>query len=312
MTTAKAVAAAEPIVVAVILGTLVGTVGRFMMLVVDYRQYPSYPHGYAIHLVLGLVAGALGAVAVPALLTKDFTAITFLALAAQQFREVRKMERETLSIVDPTELVPRGETYIEGIARVFEARYYVSMLAALVASSTYVVLGGFPLGLRLGVTLGSGAAMVFLMEPAVVGRRVGDIAIVREGTITFDGPLLSVDGVAIMNVGREEARRRILEEGIGVVLEPKNDDARATLANVGLRQAIAHDAATVMGIRLDVDEPEFTPIVRRDISTGRVVMAIVPMERDVGPLLTTVSRVPLLEAAVRRPLKTPQGRRASD
>ena len=64
-----------------------GGVLRLLMLRSDYRQYPTYPHGYISHLALGFVAASLGAVALPALLEEEFVAVTFLSLAAQQFRE---------------------------------------------------------------------------------------------------------------------------------------------------------------------------------------------------------------------------------
>ncbi|MBC7326372.1 MAG: YIEGIA domain-containing protein, partial [Moorella sp. (in: Bacteria)] len=55
----------------IVSGTLAGTVARLVMLRVDYRQYPGYPHGYVTHLSLGFIAAALGAVAVPAILKPD-------------------------------------------------------------------------------------------------------------------------------------------------------------------------------------------------------------------------------------------------
>lgn len=66
-----------------------GILSRLNMLRTDYRQYPTYPHGKIIHVSLGVIAAGLGAVAVPALLEKNYTAVTFLSLAAQQFRDVR-------------------------------------------------------------------------------------------------------------------------------------------------------------------------------------------------------------------------------
>src|SRR5690606_27891657 len=115
-------------------------------------------------------------------------------------------------------------------------------------------------------------------------------------------------GVVLMNIGVPEARERYLQEGLGVVMIPKNPSAKATLANIGQRQAIAHDASTVVGITKEIDEPYFTPLVRRDGRTGRVVMAIVPAEKDPEALLEAVRRVPVLEAAVRRPTKSLAGR----
>ena len=87
---------------------LIGFLSRLTILKVDYKQYPSYPQGVLSHLTLGLIASSLGAVALPALVENEFSAVTFLALAAQQFRDVRNLERQSLDNIEPTELVPRG------------------------------------------------------------------------------------------------------------------------------------------------------------------------------------------------------------
>ena len=289
----------------------VGTFSRLIMLRSDYRQYPSYPHAYVVHLGLGVIAASLGALAVPAIVTRNFMAASILALAGQQFREVRDMERRSLEKLEDTELVPRGSAYIEGIARVFEARNYLAMAAALVASLvSYVV----PVSQAMAVTVGAACGLLTAAVIAgVFGRRVvGDIAIVREGRIQFDGPLLSVDGIVLANIGLAESRSVIKTEGIGVVVEPKDDNARATLANVGQRQAIVHDVASIMGARLDVSERDFTPLMRLDVKTGRAGMVIVPIERDVEALLEVVRRVPVIETSVRKPLATRAGRMAAD
>jgi hypothetical protein len=99
---------------------------------------------------------------------------------------------------------------------------------------------------------------------------------------------------------------------LGVIIEPLDDDARATLSNIGQRMAIAHDAAAILGLYKDVDTAEFTPILRRDLDTGRVGMVIVPMEKDLESLLEVIKRVPVLESAFRAPLKTMAGHKASD
>ncbi len=128
---------------AIAAGLVLGFLARLYMLRVDFRQYPSYPHGYASHLAFGFIAAALGAVAIPALLAEDFVAVTFLALAAQQFREVRNIERESLQKTEQTEIVPRGTGYIEGIAILFEARNYLAIFTALVVTGVYLLLGLF-------------------------------------------------------------------------------------------------------------------------------------------------------------------------
>lgn len=290
---------------------LMGTMARLYMLRIDYRRYPSYPHGYAVHMSLGFIAASLGALAIPALLKKDYMAVTILGLAAQQFREVRDLERRSLQDMEETEMVPRGNAYIDGIAKVFEARNYLAMLTALTTSAGVFLLPfSFSISLLWGVAVGliTMGLLNFLMR----GKRVGDIARVREGNLHFVGSLLLVEDVVLTNIGLAKSREMIAKRGLGVVIEPKDDNARAALFNLGQRQAIAHDASAIMGVRLDVSEPEFVPLVRLNTNTGRVVMAIVPMEKDLECLLEAVRRVPVLETSTGRPLSTRAGRIAQD
>ena len=81
----------------VIFGVAIGTLARVYMFRTDYRQYPTYLHGKIIHIALGFIAAGLGTVASHLLMEENFTAITFLTVAASQFREVRNMERNTLT-----------------------------------------------------------------------------------------------------------------------------------------------------------------------------------------------------------------------
>lgn len=283
-------------------GVAAGTLARLVLLRRDYRQFPSYPQGYAIHLSLGFIAAALGAIAPPAIATGDLAAASFLALAATQFREVRAVERESLVNMEATELVPRGAAYIEGIARVFEARNYLTMVTALAASLAGVIAVPWGPWWSLGVALAAGLVAVALVRGLMSGQRIGDIAVVKPVPLEFDGPLLTVAGVQIMNVGLPASRERYLNEGLAVVIRPKDANARATLSNVGQRQAIAHEVAMLLGIKMDVDEPEFTPIARQNPATGEVVMAIVPLLRDERALVQAVEYVPVLEGTVRKPV----------
>ncbi|NLX91000.1 MAG: hypothetical protein GXZ07_05355 [Firmicutes bacterium] len=286
-------------------GVLIGSFLRYDMLKRDYRLYPSYPHGVVIHLALGFIAAVIGAVAIPALVEKEFTAVTFLALAATQFREVRNMEREMLQNLDRTNLVPRGPDYIEGIARVFEARNYLVMFAAL-------LVGGVTYWSNIFYGLISGLAALVVTRRLMKGKTIGDIAKVREGKVHFKGPNLFVDNIHFMNLGIDKVRDIYLERALGVIIEPLDDNGRATLANSGQRRAIAHDAAALLGIHKDVDTPEFTPLVRRSLDTGRVGLVIVPLEKDISVLIEAVKRVPVLESALSTPLKTTLGKRAAD
>lgn len=130
---------ANEFVVPLTIGFVFGIMCRINLLRTDYRQYPTYPHGKIIHVSLGVIASALGALAVPALLKENYTAVTFLTVAAQQFRDVRNMERTTLTEIDKQELVPRGGPYIEGIAMVFEGRNYMVIFTSLVATTATIL-----------------------------------------------------------------------------------------------------------------------------------------------------------------------------
>lgn len=280
--------------VSVILGTAFGMAARVSMLRSDYRQYPAYPHGRIIHLSLGLIAGALGAVAVPALYKKDYTSITFLALAAQQFREVRNMERNTLTSIDHQELVPRGASYIEGIAVVFEGRNYLAILSAFVTSLASMLTGWIG-----GLVVGAGA--LFIVHRFMKGKSVKDVALVEEQPLRIEGPNLYVGSVFLMNVGLEENRDIIREHGIGIVLTPKNADACVTISHMGQRQAILHDVSTRLGVYRDDGEPGLLPIGKLELSTGKLGLLVLPRDKDVRKAITAVGAVPLLEAAVRMP-----------
>ena len=288
----------------ILAGTTAGVLIRLLLLRVDYRQYPGYPHGMIAHISLGFIAAALGAVVVPAILKPDFAAVTFLALAAQQFREIRSMERITLENLEETELVKRGNDYIEGIARTFEARNYLVMASSLSVSIAYY-LGGFPgsilmtiLWVTFSITLKS-------------GENIGDICEVLPAIISFDGSRLKVDEIVIMNVGLPEMREKILKEALGVRLKPKGTNARAFINDIGQRMAITHTAATILGIKKDIDTPELTPLARKNLDTGEVGMYILPMIQDMEALIMAVKRSPVLESSRSKPLSTEAGRMAA-
>src|SRR5690554_4781680 len=246
----------------IVISVVMGTIARLNLLKADYRQYPSYPQGYISHLTLGIVAASLGAVAIPAIIEKDFAAMTFLSLAATQFRDIRNMERESLRNMEETELVPRGKAYIEDIAKAFESRNYIALLTALSTSFFLQLYRSFfnsEVNPYLQIFLGSiiGVIMMMLLIGFSKGKIIKDIADVKPAKINFKGPLLCVDDIVIMNVGFRDSKKIILEKAMGLIIIPKDDDARATLANIGLRQAIQHNATVQLGIRKDVDEPDF-------------------------------------------------------
>lgn len=288
----------------IVAGVLAGTVSRVLTLYLDYRQYPGYPHGYITHLSLGFIASALGAVAVPAILKPDYTAVTFLALAAQQFREVRGMERKTLERLDENELVKRGSDYIEGIARTFEARNYLTMACAFFTSIAYQ-LGKAPAAVVMA------ALTLVFVRTFMAGESIGDICEVVPARIWFKGPVLMVEEISFINVGLPEVREKIVREGLAVLVKPRNADARATVCDLGQRQAMAHTVALLLGTKKDVDLPELTPLARINPETGEVGLFTVPLEQDLKALVLAVKRTPVLESARARPLKAQAGRLAA-
>lgn len=281
----------------IVLGVFVGFFSRLVMLRTDYRQYPTFPHGRVIHLSLGFIAAALGAVAVPALIEQDFTAITFLALAAQQFRDVRNMERNSLQQLDKMELVPRGYTYIEGIAMVFEGRNYLVIFSAFVSSLATVYFGWIG-----GIIVGAFAMILdlFLMS----GKVIKDIADIQRGEVRLEGPNLYVDDIYIMNVGLKDTREKIKRMGLGVILKPKDANSIVTLSNTGQRQAILHDVSTILGVYRDTGEPSLAPLTKRSLSDGRVAAFLLPQEPDFEKAKQIISRIPVLEGAVRMPTQS--------
>lgn len=290
-----------------VVATLAGFLARLYMLRRDYRQYPSYPQGWAIHLFLGFIGGAIGAVIVPAVLEGDYSAISFLLLAASQFREVRNVERQTLASMEATEMVKRGTAYIEGIARVFEARNYLAIWVALsvaIASELLVSIGLWRVGVSavVGVILAMG--LVRLMQ----GDQICDIATVELSEIKFDGGLVLIGETVMMNVGLPDSRKVYEERALAGIIRPNGPNAKATLANLGQMQAIAHDVSSMIGVYMDVGEQEFIPMVRRSPSTGSLHVLMVPSERDEDAFLAAIRRVPILEGAIRKPLTSEAGK----
>jgi len=286
--------AANRLTVGIVLGVLFGLLARLLLLRTDYRQYPTYPHGQIIHISLGVIAAALGSVAVPALLDKDYTAITFLTLAAQQFRDVRKMERETLTKLDEMELVSRGATYIEGIAMVFEGRNYLVILTAFL-TSLFAILTSWYWGVL------AGAITLIIVHKLRSGKTIDRIATVRVAEIRLEGPDLYVDNIYMMNVGLTADQELIRRRGMGVIFDPRDANSKATLANLGQRQAIIYDMSTILGVFRDEGEPALVPLAKLDMEDGRLAVFLLPQERNPEKAVAVARGVPVLESAVRMP-----------
>jgi len=64
----------------------------------------------------------------------------------------------------------------------------------------------------------------------------------------------------------------------------------------------------MVGVYMDVGEQEYTPLVRRDPKSGKLVMVMIPSEDNQEAFLEAVSNVPVLETAIRKPLRSVAGR----
>ena len=285
--------------------TTAGFLNRIILLRRDYRQYPTYPHGQLTHLALGFIAASLGAVAVVAIAKPDYVAVTFLVLAAQEFREIRNMERESLGKLEENKLISRGTDYIEGIARVFEARNYLVIFTSLVTGAV-VQIFSWPYAFI------AAPLMIMVSLQFMSGKVIGDIAEIQEAKLSFSGTMLKIEDVVVSNVGLPEVREKILREGMGVLIKPKDDDARITLDSPGQRQAIIHDAVAILGTKVDVNEPEYMPMARKQIDQGYIAVYIIANEPDIEFLIEVIKRVPVIESSKGTALKAYYGRKAAD
>ncbi|KGP93145.1 membrane protein [Pontibacillus chungwhensis BH030062] len=278
----------------ILFGVIIGVTIRLVMLRADYRQYPTYLHGKVIHISLGFIAASLGTIAVPAIMELEFTAVTFLTIAASQFREVRNMERNTLTELDAYELVPRGNTYIEGIAIAFEARNYLVIFTSLLATLSFLVWN-----IWVGIIISF--VCFFIVRKFMSGKTLKDIVNIEYVQPHFEGAGLYVDNIYIMNIGLPQRQEEIGEYGMGFVLTPKNFNVRSTIANLGQRQAILHDISVSMGVFRDSGTPALVPLIKRDLDDGRIGVFVLPQERDKEKAIKIIGAVPVLENAIRMP-----------
>lgn len=288
----------------IIVGTLLGFIARIILMRTDFRQYPTYPTGKIIHLSFGFIAAFIGAVAVPSVLESDWAAVTFLGLAATQFREVRKMERDTLEKVDQKELVKRGEAFIEGMSQAFEGRNYMVMFSALIATLISVY------NLWLGIILGF--VLVLIIKFSIKGKLLREMADVSEGEIRFEGPNLYVSDIHIKNVGLETSRKIILDRAVGAIITPKNENGIVTFSNLGQRQAMLHHLANVLGSYLDTGEPDLVPLSKRKMEDGRIALFFLPWEKDFRQIQQVLQNVPILDSAIRLPRESDRGKRKNN
>ena len=278
-------------IILIVSGIVMGTLARVITLRVDHRQNPSYPGGYFINLVTGFIASVLGSVAIPALMAKNFTAVTFLTLAIQHFRDIRKLERESLSKLEQSEYTRRGEAYIDGIAKTFEGRNYISLLTALFTVLVMKLFYTNNLLIDCSIGFVTGILLIYLMKSYTKGKTVGDICTITEGTITVEQSELFVDGMFVTNLlGTDKSRELFLNEGVALVITPNKEKFRITLDNLGQRQAILFEAIRSFGVKR-------YKFMRRSFKEGKVIIAFVPIVRNMEELISAVKKTPILESS---------------
>lgn len=274
----------------ILIPVLCGTIARYLTLIIDYRQYPSYPNGYLIHFVTGFIASGIGAIAIPAFLERNFEAVTFLFIATEQFREVRRIEKESLQDLDDVEHVFRGEAYIDGIAKTFEARNYFSLLVSFTTSLTMHIAPHKITWINILCGVLAGMLAFYALKTFSKGKAVGDIADIKLAKITVKNSELYVDDIFITNhLGTDRSRELIKSSGIAAVIYPKERHFNRILDHNGQRQAIIFETCRALGLK----RYHYT---KRDYETGRIAVVIVPIIYDEGAFIETIKKTPLLES----------------
>ncbi len=274
----------------VLMGIFMGTAARFVTLRIDSRQVPSYPNSYFTNLVTGFLAASLGSVAIPALLSNDLAAITFLMLAVQHFRDIRRQTQESLQEIDPVGFAPRGTAYIDGIAKTFEARNYICLLTSFGTVLALYLTTSDNIRVNGAIAIITGSVLIWCMVHFTKGKNIGDICTLHFGKIEVRGSELYVDGIWVTAMlGLEKRKQLFIDEGVALVATPKIEKHRLTLENDGQRAAMLYDAARSFGTK----ELWFT---KRSFSDGRVVVAFVPIIKDKEKILRAVRETPILES----------------
>ena len=274
---------------AFIVALLIGVLCRGLVLRVTDKQYPSRPQDYLEQIIISGLSASLGAIAFPALIDKEFSALTFFAVAIQQFQGLSQEERITIENIDNGEVVPKGAAYIEEISSTYESRSYISLFSSLVASVVYIYcaraykFGFLPCTILAAI---GGVIVGFIFKRYLRRSSIGDIADVVEAKINFDGPILKVNDVFIENIGLEDTRSK-----------PKNMKAYGVVSDLGQRQAVLHNLFIHFGINKDIDEKDLLATTKINLDKNTVVIPYLPLVKDIDELIKVVKSTPILEVS---------------
>ncbi|MGL5347326.1 MAG: YIEGIA family protein [Peptostreptococcaceae bacterium] len=285
-------------------GLAIGIISRLIMLNLDQKQYPTQPNVLLTQIVLAFVASALGALLVPALIERSYTSITFLSLAAEQFRQVRENRRDTLQNLEDIQLVQRGDAFIEEIARTYEIRNYMCILTSFFTVGLYyIIVSEFNLSSNVTLIISSacGIILALLLRKMLTRQSIGEIADVVPVEISFvDEFIMQVGELkGITNMGSESDRNRYLSKGLGIEIIPKDKNYinAGILLDPGQRQAILFNIYSRIGLYREENEPAFYPLPRRNPKKESLVIAYIPMEKDIDKLIEAVKSCPILSSS---------------
>lgn len=253
---------------AFITAMVIGTLCRFFVLRVKDKQYPSRPQDYIEQIIVAALAASLGAIALPALIDKEFSALTFLAVGIQQFQGLAQQEQITLENIDNDSLLEKGQPYIDEIASSYEVRSYISLFSSLIASIVYIYIARKYDASTLTCILFSalGGVIVALIFRRMLRRRsINDIADIYLAKINFDGPLLKVNDVTMTNIGLKDSRKKYLENGLAIEIVPKDMASFGTVNDIGQQKAIMHNIYIHLGMDKDVDDRDLLALSKTDL-----------------------------------------------
>lgn len=279
---------------------IIGILCRFFVLTVKDKQYPSRPQDYLQQIIVAGLAASLGAIAMPALIDKEFSALTFLAVGIQQFQGLANQEKITLENIDYEDMVQKGEPYIDNISSSYEVRSYISLFSSLVASIVYIYIArkydANMLVCIISAAIGGG--IVGLIFKIIIRRKsIKDIADIYLAKISFDGPILKVNDIYMDNIGLKDTQKRYLEKAIAIELVPKDLTAFGTLCDIGQQQAIMHNIYIHLGVDNDVDEKDIYPIARMDFEKKSLLIIMMPLYKNEIIFMEMAGSAPILDTA---------------
>ncbi|WP_455544212.1 YIEGIA family protein [Intestinibacter sp.] len=287
-----------------LIGIIIGVLTRLIMLNLDQKQYPTQPNVLISQIVLAFVASALGALLVPALIERSYTSITFLSLAAEQFRQVRENRRDTLTELEAKQLVKRGNAFIEEIAKTYEVRNYMSIISSfLTVGFYYLITSEFKINdnISLVISIAFGIILAFLLKRMIKRDSIGDVADVKIVDIGFENDsILRVGSLSgITNVGLKSEREKFLKYGVGIEIIPKGKNYinASIVQDPGQRQTIAYNLYSRLGLYRQKNEPVFTPIPRRNPKNESIVIAYLPIQKNEEAIIQAVKSTPIVSSA---------------